>query len=161
MLLVFFFSSGRRHTRFDCDWSSDVCSSDLSLRFGSPFRHGRFSKRESHSARNRTPKCSCASTNEKARNACTTSMASGPLLFGTVNGKSSFFPATGSGSGRFSTPFPMGRSFLHPKSNLFFLFPAYPEKSIPSLSIKSLRFGSPFLHGRFSKMYWSFLPETL
>src|SRR3972149_10942036 len=22
-------SSGRRHTRFDCDWSSDVCSSDL------------------------------------------------------------------------------------------------------------------------------------
>src|SRR2546430_4705365 len=30
MLLVFFFSSRRRHTRFDCDWSSDVCSSDLS-----------------------------------------------------------------------------------------------------------------------------------
>src|SRR2546430_10301984 len=32
MLLVhhlFFFSSRRRHTRFDCDWSSDVCSSDL------------------------------------------------------------------------------------------------------------------------------------
>src|SRR2546430_3749521 len=28
--LVFFFSSRRRHTRFDCDWSSDVCSSDLS-----------------------------------------------------------------------------------------------------------------------------------
>src|SRR2546430_2438868 len=23
-----FFSSRRRHTRFDCDWSSDVCSSD-------------------------------------------------------------------------------------------------------------------------------------
>src|SRR6266567_3263107 len=23
----FFFSSRRRHTRFDCDWSSDVCSS--------------------------------------------------------------------------------------------------------------------------------------
>src|SRR5256886_3457202 len=29
---VFFFSSRRRHTRFDCDWSSDVCSSDLSGR---------------------------------------------------------------------------------------------------------------------------------
>src|SRR5688572_23383107 len=29
-LFVFFFSSRRRHTRFDCDWSSDVCSSDLS-----------------------------------------------------------------------------------------------------------------------------------
>src|SRR5256886_4282219 len=28
-LVVFFFSSRRRHTRFDCDWSSDVCSSDL------------------------------------------------------------------------------------------------------------------------------------
>src|SRR6478736_4088966 len=28
-LYFFFFSSRRRHTRFDCDWSSDVCSSDL------------------------------------------------------------------------------------------------------------------------------------
>src|SRR6266478_1185734 len=28
-LYVFFFSSRRRHTRFDCDCSSDVCSSDL------------------------------------------------------------------------------------------------------------------------------------
>src|SRR3989475_12820160 len=28
----FFFSSRRRHTRFDCDWSSDVCSSDLVAR---------------------------------------------------------------------------------------------------------------------------------
>src|SRR2546430_10322150 len=27
--VCFFFSSRRRHTRFDCDWSSDVCSSDL------------------------------------------------------------------------------------------------------------------------------------
>src|SRR5438034_6525906 len=26
---VFFFSSRRRHTRSLCDWSSDVCSSDL------------------------------------------------------------------------------------------------------------------------------------
>src|SRR2546430_9122014 len=29
LCIVFFFSSRRRHTRFDCDWSSDVCSSDL------------------------------------------------------------------------------------------------------------------------------------
>src|SRR5688572_31431166 len=29
--MFFFFSSRRRHTRFDCDWSSDVCSSDLVL----------------------------------------------------------------------------------------------------------------------------------
>src|SRR5256886_13481193 len=28
-VICFFFSSRRRHTRFDCDWSSDVCSSDL------------------------------------------------------------------------------------------------------------------------------------
>src|SRR3989475_6456431 len=30
----FFFSSRRRHTRFDCDWSSDVCSSDLAVSGG-------------------------------------------------------------------------------------------------------------------------------
>src|SRR2546427_1265963 len=35
----FFFSSRRRHTRFDCDWSSDVCSSDLAPR--SPGRRAR------------------------------------------------------------------------------------------------------------------------
>src|SRR2546430_7416211 len=29
LYVIFFFSSRRRHTRFDCDWSSDVCSSDL------------------------------------------------------------------------------------------------------------------------------------
>src|SRR5205085_1701159 len=32
LIIIFFFvffSSRRRHTRFDCDWSSDVCSSDL------------------------------------------------------------------------------------------------------------------------------------
>src|SRR5690606_39511001 len=28
---LFFFSSRRRHTRFSRDWSSDVCSSDLSI----------------------------------------------------------------------------------------------------------------------------------
>src|SRR2546430_17590676 len=32
-LVFFFFSSRRRHTRFDCDWSSDVCSSDLTATF--------------------------------------------------------------------------------------------------------------------------------
>src|SRR5260221_8253612 len=29
---IFFFSSRRRHTRSLCDWSSDVCSSDLEKR---------------------------------------------------------------------------------------------------------------------------------
>src|SRR2546427_5038144 len=32
LIFFFFFSSRRRHTRFDCDWSSDVCSSDLVCR---------------------------------------------------------------------------------------------------------------------------------
>src|SRR5215204_3148087 len=31
--MFFFFSSRRRHTRSLCDWSSDVCSSDLGDRF--------------------------------------------------------------------------------------------------------------------------------
>src|SRR5256886_4001460 len=37
-VFVFFFSSRRRHTRFDCDWSSDVCSSDLALFGQLPWR---------------------------------------------------------------------------------------------------------------------------
>src|SRR5580698_8251355 len=32
MCCFFFFSSRRRHTRLTCDWSSDVCSSDLGVR---------------------------------------------------------------------------------------------------------------------------------
>src|SRR3712207_7367606 len=31
--LFFFFSSRRRHTRYWRDWSSDVCSSDLPVRY--------------------------------------------------------------------------------------------------------------------------------
>src|SRR6266568_8088521 len=30
-VFFFFFSSRRRHTRWNCDWSSDVCSSDLHI----------------------------------------------------------------------------------------------------------------------------------
>src|SRR5436190_23554823 len=40
MSLSFFFSSRRRHTRSLCDWSSDVCSSDLG-RDRSPLRRRR------------------------------------------------------------------------------------------------------------------------
>src|SRR5256886_12077469 len=36
--VLFFFSSRRRHTRFDCDWSSDVCSSDLAVAVAQPTR---------------------------------------------------------------------------------------------------------------------------
>src|SRR6266511_3394488 len=32
LIFFFFFSSRRRHTRFSRDWSSDVCSSDLTER---------------------------------------------------------------------------------------------------------------------------------
>src|SRR6266480_6405517 len=31
IIIFFFFSSRRRHTRLTCDWSSDVCSSDLGI----------------------------------------------------------------------------------------------------------------------------------
>src|SRR5688500_19480137 len=33
IVCLFFFSSRRRHTRLQGDWSSDVCSSDLALTF--------------------------------------------------------------------------------------------------------------------------------
>src|SRR5688500_20315986 len=41
-IFLFFFSSRRRHTRLQGDWSSDVCSSDLPSRSGAPLllRHG-------------------------------------------------------------------------------------------------------------------------
>src|SRR2546430_4071342 len=39
LVLFFFFSSRRRHTRFDCDWSSDVCSSDLTRHSIAESRH--------------------------------------------------------------------------------------------------------------------------
>src|SRR6266481_5100029 len=35
----FFFSSRRRHTRWNCDWSSDVCSSDLAGVTAAPVYH--------------------------------------------------------------------------------------------------------------------------
>src|SRR2546430_15239987 len=40
--ILVFFSSRRRHTRFDCDWSSDVCSSDLNITPDSFFDGGKF-----------------------------------------------------------------------------------------------------------------------
>src|SRR5476649_1402796 len=36
-VFFFFFSSRRRHTRSLCDWSSDVCSSDLQRALGAAF----------------------------------------------------------------------------------------------------------------------------
>src|SRR2546426_1715532 len=43
VLCLFFFSSRRRHTRLQGDWSSDVCSSDLAymgIGIGAHIRHG-------------------------------------------------------------------------------------------------------------------------
>src|SRR5260370_4905419 len=40
----FFFSSRRRHTRFKCDWSSDVCSSDLKDKQSPDERFAKFLK---------------------------------------------------------------------------------------------------------------------
>src|SRR5262249_60035593 len=39
-IVLFFFSSRRRHTRLVSDWSSDVCSSDLPLRAAAPHPGG-------------------------------------------------------------------------------------------------------------------------
>src|SRR5215467_14667916 len=36
-IYIFFFSSRRRHTRLQGDWSSDVCSSDLGTRGWAPY----------------------------------------------------------------------------------------------------------------------------
>src|SRR3712207_8223486 len=35
-IVLFFFSSRRRHTRYWRDWSSDVCSSDLNMELSLP-----------------------------------------------------------------------------------------------------------------------------
>src|SRR2546429_2780451 len=39
VIIVFFFSSRRRHTRCSRDWSSDVCSSDLTPQMIAPGMH--------------------------------------------------------------------------------------------------------------------------
>src|SRR3990167_7080422 len=78
-----FFSSRRRHTRFDCDWSSDVCSSDLARAMPSSFaglpaptkkKPLKWTLAASWPARARTPSCrrttSCSSPTAPSRKAC-------------------------------------------------------------------------------------------
>src|SRR2546430_17232412 len=47
-MIFFFFSSRRRHTRFDCDWSSDVCSSDLDRKIPPSRRRLAYEARSRH-----------------------------------------------------------------------------------------------------------------
>src|SRR5438477_6533855 len=50
--MLFFFSSRRRHTRLTCDWSSDVCSSDL-RRCGCHPRHPPVQRERRHARHRR------------------------------------------------------------------------------------------------------------
>src|SRR5256885_10348581 len=60
--LLFFFSSRRRHTRLQGDWSSDVCSSDLPGRPArrSPGADGVATRRCGHTPGRRRPRLSPA-----------------------------------------------------------------------------------------------------
>src|SRR5256886_5691162 len=60
--VYFFFSSRRRHTRFDCDWSSDVCSSDL--------WRGRNAKRWPHSVMMRSSWNASSRAHATSRSRC-------------------------------------------------------------------------------------------
>src|SRR2546430_15045688 len=63
--MFFFFSSRRRHTRFDCDWSSDVCSSDLTLSTCSARRRTSCRSRKTRSPS--APRCYGNSSGSKTR----------------------------------------------------------------------------------------------
>src|SRR5256885_3608960 len=58
MLSFFFFSSRRRHTRLQGDWSSDVCSSDLSALIRQRAPRGRRKRRCPPAANSSLPQCS-------------------------------------------------------------------------------------------------------
>src|SRR5689334_24760432 len=73
LLVIFFFlffSSRRRHTRWNCDWSSDVCSSDLDRQVidaaAREFREGDGKEREVH-ARDAEPEREKADGRAKER----------------------------------------------------------------------------------------------
>src|SRR5690625_7409361 len=52
-IFIFFFSSRRRHTRWPRDWSSDVCSSDLT--YGQAPSYGQVSPAPSYGAPSPSP----------------------------------------------------------------------------------------------------------
>src|SRR5260370_24740655 len=80
--LIIFFSSRRRHTRFKCDWSSDVCSSDLRSFLSESF--GEFSVAKQTYDKARTGWFSC-------RSACY--LASGRPVVAQETGWSAYIPA--------------------------------------------------------------------
>src|SRR5690606_39731650 len=51
LVVFFFFSSRRRHTRFSRDWSSDVCSSDLGWDRRGGYARGAWEIKEDQTAR--------------------------------------------------------------------------------------------------------------
>src|SRR5688572_31230112 len=58
-VFFFFFSSRRRHTRFDCDWSSDVCSSDLGIEILHSLSHRRARGRRGELVRQHRARVHC------------------------------------------------------------------------------------------------------
>src|SRR6267143_4464239 len=60
--LFFFFSSRRRHTSWNCDWSSDVCSSDLARLVKEKKYADRNDDRRAHQPANRTRSACAADT---------------------------------------------------------------------------------------------------
>src|SRR5207253_7109847 len=67
-LSFFFFSSRRRHTRWPRDWSSDVCSSDLSFSCTSCFARARGCCQKSFASRN--TKLGCAASSSSGGSCC-------------------------------------------------------------------------------------------
>src|SRR5439155_6599878 len=68
LFFLFFFSSRRRHTRWPRDWSSDVCSSDLTIRCAQCHRicmHSEDSAKRMTSLRRRESKTTVSRSEER------------------------------------------------------------------------------------------------
>src|SRR5205085_7580285 len=63
----FFFSSRRRHKIFDCDWSSDVCSSDLTASARSASRRSPSSSRWRYARNGHVTRATRSSTGGRRR----------------------------------------------------------------------------------------------
>src|SRR2546427_7643429 len=72
LFFFFFFSSRRRHTRFDCDWSSDVCSSDLhgGVEDAHPDQPATLAGRETHVTAGSAPRAGARSEERRVGKEC-------------------------------------------------------------------------------------------